>query len=97
MAGSFIAPSASPKARTGKPNRPKRTDEDATGLSAQPRKYALTDSFASDKIPSFATRRKNTNNKTGFNVVPSRPPAGRLAERAPAPSRGSGKEHRAAH
>jgi hypothetical protein len=47
----FATPSAQPKTRTGKPNRPKRSGEGANGLSAQPRDYPITDSFASKEIP----------------------------------------------
>jgi len=89
MAGSFTSPSgATPKTRTGKPNRPRRSGE--VGMSTKP-EYPITDSMASDAIPPFATRRRNTNNKSGFNTKPARPPAGRLAECPSAPSRGSGK------
>jgi hypothetical protein len=92
----FASPGPSPKARTGKPNRPKRSTEDATGLSAQPRVHPITDTFASKTLPGFAERRAHTNNKSGFNTIPARPPAGRLAQRASTfpVSRGSGKEVR---
>jgi hypothetical protein len=92
MAGSFTSPSgASPKMKVGKVNRPKRTSPTGPGMAPTP-EYPITDSFASDSIPSFATRRANTNNKSGFNVIPARSPAGRLSNRAETPvSRGSGK------
>jgi hypothetical protein len=72
MAGSFVAPSASPKMRSGKPNRPKSCNEDATGLSAQPRDYAITDSFASKSIPDFGSRKVSSHTKSGFNSKPLR-------------------------
>jgi hypothetical protein len=88
MAGSFTSPSGSPpKSKHGRGHPSKESNRQA----ARP-EYPITDSFASDSIPSFATRRANTNNKSGFNVIPARSPAGRLANRAETPvSRGSGK------
>jgi hypothetical protein len=78
--------------KLGKANRPKRTDEDATGLSAQPRHYGITDSFAADTIPTFASRRAKTNNKHAFCSCPAKPPAGRLAQRSPGLVPRMGKE-----
>lgn len=92
MAGSFVSPSsAPPKMKHGKPNRPKRTAEDTTGLSAQPRSYPITDSLASSSIAGYASRKRNTNPKYGFNCVPARAPAGRLARIQGPPDRGAGK------
>jgi hypothetical protein len=91
MAGSFTSPNAGSKMKLGKANRPKRTDEDATGLSAQPRDYPITNSFAADTIPTFASRRAKTNNKHAFCSCPAKPPAGRLAQRSPGEIREAGK------
>lgn len=82
MAGSFVSPSGSPaKMKVGKVNRPKRTSPTGSGMTPTP-DYPITDSFASSSIPGFATRRSNTNNKSGFNSKPAMPPAGRLAQRS---------------
>jgi len=91
---SFPSPSAQPKMHVGKANRPKRTADNGEGLDRHiPREYPLTDEFASHEIPGFATRRANTNNKSGFNVAPAHPPAGRLAQPPPySPCRGYGRE-----
>jgi hypothetical protein len=76
----------------GKANRPKRTAEVQLDHHI-PREYPITDEFASQEIPHFAQRRANTNAKTGFNSVPARPPAGRLAQPPPySPCRGYGRE-----
>jgi hypothetical protein len=97
MAGSFTSPTgAPPKMKVGKVNRPKRTSPTGSGVTPHP-EYPITDSFASESIPGFASRHKHTNNKSGFNTVPGRPPAGRLAQHAPAAAmevgvRGTGKE-----
>lgn len=91
MAGSFTSPQGTgAKMHVGKVNRPKRTSEPHMGIPPKP-EYPITDSFASDSIPGFDERRRKTNNKSGFNSKPARPPAGRLAQRAPKPSRGHGK------
>src|SRR6516164_4997383 len=92
---SFPSPSAQPKMHVGKANRRKRTaEQDHSELDHHmPREYPLTDEFASHEIPGFATRCANTNNKSGFNVVPAHPPAGRLAQPPPyPPCRGYGRE-----
>lgn len=72
MAGSFTAPSASSKMKLGKANRPKSTTEIPTGLSAQPRTYQITDSFAARTIPSQAARKASSHTKSSFNSVPAR-------------------------
>jgi len=88
----FASPSSQPKSRSGKPNRPKRSADAADGLAAQPRDYPITDSFGSSAIPSFATRRANTNNKSGFNCTPAKPPGSkRLAQRPGDPPHDRGK------
>lgn len=88
----FVAPSATPKARTGKPNRPKRSAE-----ARHPFREKAVDPLqhASPTIPAFPLRHRLTNGKTGFNSKPGQPGFGRLTVRPSAPSRGSGKEHRA--
>lgn len=88
----FTSPSVAPKMHVGKANRPKRTAEVQLDHHI-PREYPITDEFASQEIPHFAQRRANTNAKTGFNSVPARPPAGRLAQPPPySPCRGYGRE-----
>jgi hypothetical protein len=92
MAGNFTSPSgAPPKMHVGKVNRPKRAAVVGTAIAPKP-EYPITDSFASSSIPSFATRRANTNNKSGWNTEPSRPPHGGNAEfvKVSAPERGRG-------
>ena len=90
MAGSFTSPSsATPKMKYGKGG----LDQAKARQRAKP-EYPITDSFGSKTIPSFASRRAHTNAKSGWNTKPARPPAGRLAKRPLAPSRGSGTEHR---
>ena len=89
MPNAFTAPSVSTKMRHGKPNRPKRSAEISNNVFNESERDPHR--FGSKEIPSYAERRKLTNNKSGFNCVPGRPPAGRLAQRPPEPSRGAGK------
>ncbi len=78
MAGSFTSPSGSPpKSKHGRGHPSKESNRQASRPE-----YPITDSFSSDSIPSFAERHSNTNNKSGFNTIPARPPAGRLAQRS---------------
>src|SRR3974390_3160036 len=95
MAGSFPSPSgAAPKMKVGKVNRPKRSASAGPVLPSKP-EYPITDDFASREIPSFATRRHNTNNKSGWNTKPGKPQGGRrLAEKVSSPERGRGIEMR---
>jgi hypothetical protein len=91
VAGNFTSPNAAaPKMKVGKVNRPKRTSPTGSGLNPKP-DYPITDSFASKEIPSFTTRRSHTNNKSGWNTTPAKPPAGRLAQTVSGPERGRGK------
>jgi hypothetical protein len=85
---SFTAPTVSPKAKTGKPNRPRRTAESTHPFGEKPNDPHR---FGSSSIPSFATRKARTNPKSSFCACPAQAPVGRLAQRAKAPSRGSGK------
>lgn len=92
MAGSFTSPSGSPaKMKHGRGHPGKDSNRQAAKSE-----YPITDKFASNSIPGFGSRRAHTNAKSGFNVVPARPPAGRLAQRAPTQpiTRGVGKEVR---
>lgn len=73
MAGGFTAPnsnSSKMKHGRGTPSR-----QGAVMKAGKP-PYPITDSFASDSIPSFGTRRRKTNNKSGFNTKPSHPTEG---------------------
>lgn len=45
----------------------------------------------SESITGYASRKANTNPKYGFNCVPARAPAGRLAKIQGPPNRGAGK------
>jgi hypothetical protein len=75
----------------GKVNRPKRSGDGAGNMPRRP-EYSITDSFASDSIPSFEARKSATNNKRGFTSKPARSSTiHKIAERPPAPSRGHGK------
>lgn len=73
MGKGFTSPSgAPPKMKVGKVNRPKRSSEGANGLSAQPRDYAITDSFAAKTIPGFVSRKPSSHTKSAFNTKPLR-------------------------
>lgn len=97
MAGrSFTSPSgAPPRMKTGH-ILPKIKKQPHHGHGS-PNEEAPVDPLrhASSRISNFVTRHNNTSNKHGFHTKPGRPPAGRLAQRAGKPNRGSGKEHRA--
>jgi hypothetical protein len=92
MAGSFTSPSSnSSKMKHGSVKKPRGGQQSTGPLPAKP-EHPITDSFAACHIPSFDERHRNTNAKTGFNTTPARPPAGRLAQRAPGQIREAGKE-----
>jgi hypothetical protein len=76
---SFTSPTVSPKAKTGKPNRPLRTAESRHPFGE---KNHDPHRFGSESIPSHATRKANTNPKDGFHCCPAQAPAGRLAQRS---------------
>jgi hypothetical protein len=91
MAGSFTSPgSNSTKMKHGSTKKP-RGGQQAGGPFQGTPEYAITDDFASDSIPPFETRHRNTNGKSGFNSIPARPPAGRLAQVTPSVIREAGK------
>ena|SRR5271155_1426274 len=91
MAGSFTSPSSnSSKMKHGSVKKPRGGQQSGGPLPAKP-EHPITDSFAAKSIPSFAERHRHTNNKSGFNTIPARPPAGRLAQCGCDPSRGAGK------
>lgn len=72
MAGGFTSPKSSPpQMRHGKG----RPGGNGIQQKAKP-EYPITDSFASKTIESFPSRRRKNNNKSGWNVKPSKP-AGR--------------------
>jgi len=91
MARSFSSPSGAPPKMKGGKILPKikRHPHPEVDKPVDPLR------FASNRLPNFVTRRNATNNKSGFNTTPSRPPAGRLAHRPGKVNRGSGKVHRA--
>lgn len=92
--GSFTSPSAAPpKSKYGRVKPDPGSDKKGNRFGEKPLDPLR---FASATIPSFASRRRATNGKSGFNTKPARLSwSSRKVDRPGKVSRGDGKEHRA--